>query len=319
MKKSAILLVIVFIWLTGICQKPGDSLAILYYRVYGYTNPDELGSRYSKRPFSYYDDHKLVFLEFSEQYPGYYKVLTPKGDTIFVASNKLSTDQTLSHAQIKADINNGKRKKNYGEKFRITNTNIPHWIVWIILAIIIFILYKFWKRYPQFDRWYCNKFANGTKSSADTSFIKYSVFAGIAAGSVQLFSSSEFNWYMQEGGQAWGSFPSFWNWIMWGSTLAGYIIAIIMIIKSFKRFNLKNAIIYSFITSIIIALYFYIGLISGGLVVILIVIYWVYKYGNRSGGSGGSSSSSKTSSSGTIKTVNGQRYIKTDRGTWDNF
>lgn len=314
MRKSVILILLILSFLDCKSQQPGDSLAILYYRVYVYTNPDDLSTRLSNVPFSYNNTKKLTLLSKDEKYPRHYKILTPAGDTAYVRSRLVSADQELSHAQVKKEIGNGLRPKNPGSRPEKAHIDLPRWASWAIVLSIIVFLYLLWKKYYMIDNWFCRKSSLQPKRPYKPWFITYSLVAGLVVGSVQLFSGAEYKWFMQEGLQLWGRYPNFWDWVMWAAAMSVIIIAVRAFIQAFSRFPFKLAVFNSLLSLIIIAVYFSVGVVVGAAVAVLLFLF---------AGGGSSTSGDKTGSSsepsGSIKTVNGQRYIKTDSGRWDNF
>lgn len=316
MKKSVTFILLILCYLGCHAQQPGDSLAILYNRVYVYRNPDDLSTRLGNAPFSYYDNKKLTFLLRDEKYPDHFKILTPAGDTAFVRAKMVSTDKALNHAQIREEVNSGLRSKNPGTRPEKANIDLPKWASWAIVLSIIGFLYLFWKKYNVIDNWFCRKSSGQPRRLSKPWFITYSLVAGVVIGSVQLFSGKEYKWFMQEGLQLWGRYPNFWDWVMWVAAMSIILIAIISFIQAFNRFPSKLAMLNSLFSLIIIAVYFVVGVIVGPIVAILI---FFFAGGSGSSGSSGGNSAPSSESSGSIKTVNGQRYIKTDSGRWDNF
>jgi hypothetical protein len=319
MKKSVIFILLILSYLGCHAQQPGDSLAILYFRVYVYRNPDDLSTRLSNVPFSYYDNKKLTFLSTDEKYPDYYKILTPAGDTAFVHSKMVSTDKALKHSQIREEVNNGLRSKNPGTRPEKANIDLPRWASWAIVLSIIVFLYLLWKKYYVIDNWFCRKSSGQPRRLSKPWFITYSLVAGVVIGSVQLFSGLEYKWFMQEGLQLWGKYPNFWDWVMWAAAMSVILIAIITAVQAFNRFPSKLAILNSLLSIIIIAVFFGVGVIVGAIVAVLIFFFAGGSGKSETSGSSGGNSASSSESSGSIKTVNGQRYIKTDSGRWDNF
>lgn len=316
MKKFVIFVLLISSHLGCHAQEPGDSLAILYFRVYVYKNPDDLSTRLSNVPFSYYDKKKLTFISTDEKYPHHYKILTPAGDTAFVHSKMVSADKALNHAQIREEVNNGLRSKNPGSRPEKTSIDLPRWASWAIVLFIIVFLYLLWKKYYVIDNWFCKKSSRQPKRLSKPWFITYSLVAGVVIGSVQLFSGAEYKWFMQEGLQLWGRYPNFWDWVMWVAAMSVILIAIITVVQAFNRFPSKLALLNSLLSLIIIGVYFVVGVVVGAIVAVL--IFFFAGGSGKSGDSGGTSTSS-SEPSGSIKTVNGQRYIKTDSGRWDNF
>lgn len=322
MKRYFFLILVVCLSASVFSQKNGDSLAILYYRVYAYENPDDLSTRLSVKPFSYRDKDKLVFLEDSKEYPGYFKVKTPKGITTHVKSNRLSVDQSLSHKQIKNEIEEGKRFKFYGVKYKVDGFDFPLWYYAIGFVILLIIAFIFYKKYVVFDRWFCNKAESRSKPINKPWFIKYALFPGLVVGGFQLLAPKEFTWFMAEGVQVWGSYPSFWDWILWVTMMSIVVVYLFAFIQAFQRFSFKYGLIYSAISLIVISIYFFIGGITGGFVTVILMASGGGDSKNKSGGSGNSESSrgpnsSDTQPTGSFKYIKGERHIKNTGGTYD--
>lgn len=290
MKRLSLLFVIIILSVSStFSQEKGDSLAILYYRVYAYENPYDLATRISVRPFSYRDKDKLAFLADSEKYLGYFKILTPRGDTAYVKSNRLSSDQNLSHRQIENEIKEGKRFKFYGVKYKIDGFDIPLWYYAVAFLILLIIAFIFYKKYVIFDRWYCKIAQSKSKPINKPWFIKYALYPGLVVGGFQLLAPKEFTWFMAEGMQVWGSYPSWLDWILWVSLMSFFGVSLFAVIQIFQRFSTKYAIIYSFIVLLIIGIYFFIGGITGGIVTAILML--AGSGGGKGKGSGSSGSS----------------------------
>jgi len=314
MKKSIICLLLIISCLEGISQNPGDSLALLYRRVYVYENPDELDTRLKTSPYSYFDSHKFTYISTDKKYPRYYKILTPEGDTAYVKSKMVSSDQSLTHAQIRDEIDRGIRSKDPGRKVHESNIDLPRWATWAIFLGIIGLLILFWVKFRVIDSWFCRMDSSNTRRLRKPWFIKFSVIPGIVIGAMELISPKEYKWFRQEGFQVWGSYPSNWDWIMWAAMVSVVFVAAGAVIQAFTRFRTRTAVFYALFSLAVIAIYFSVGMLVGALVAVLLFL--------GSGGGSSSSSSGKAPPSdpeGSIKVVNGQRLIKTNRGTWDNF
>ncbi len=297
MKKILFILILLYAVCDLNAQEKGDSLAILYRRVYAYKNPKDLSTRYDKIPFSYLDEHKLIFIAKSKKYPKYYQVKTVEGDTVFVKAKMVSADQNLTHAQIMQDISDGKRKKSPDEIADLTKL-LPGWAFWIIWIGLVFLLYRFWKRFYKFDRWFCQKAGTRKNPFKDAWFIKFSIIAGVLFGAVLLFAKHEFRWFLEEGFQIWGSYPNNWDWVMWGASLAFMVIVLVAMVQSFSRFSVKYAVIYSLLVLLICSIYFIVGIT---LSVFIIIVYAIThaRGSTGSGSSGGSYNSGSSNSSNT--------------------
>ena len=294
-------------------QQAGDSLALLYRRVYVYGNPDDFSTRLQDSPYSYYNNKKFTFISVDEKYPRYYKILTPQGDTGYVRSKMVSADQSLSYTQLRDEIDKGLRSKDPGKKAHKSNLDLPKWASWAIFLGILGLLALFWIKFKVIDGWFCRMDSSNTRRLRKPWFIKFAVIPGIIIGAMELISPKEYKWFRQEGFQIWGSYPSNWDWVMWAATMSVILVALGAVIQAFRRFRPKVALFYSLFSLAVIAVYYSVGIIIGALVAVLLFL----------GSGGGSSSSSGSAPSsepdGTIRVVNGQRVIKTNRGTWDNF
>jgi cation transport ATPase len=313
MKRSIVFLLLIISCMEGMAQNPGDSLALLYRRVYVYKNPDELSTRLKTSPYSYYDSHKFKYISTDEKYPHYYKILTPEGDTAYVKSKMVSANQSLTHNKIREEVDQGIRSKDPGKKVHESGIDLPKWATWAIFLGIIGLLILFWVKFKVLDNWFCRMDSSNTRRLRKPWFIKFAVIPGIVIGAMELISPKEYKWFRQEGFQIWGSYPSNWDWVMWAATVSVIFVAAGAVIQAFTRFRTKNAIFYALFSLVVIAVYFSVGMLVGALVAVLLFL----------GSGGGSSSSSGSAPSsepeGTIRVVNGQRVIKTNRGTWDNF
>jgi hypothetical protein len=281
MKSLVTILLLVSTYFGCIAQQKGDELAILYRRVYAYKNPGELNTRYSKIPFSYRDKNKLVFISESENHPKYFKAKTISGDTIFVKKKFVSADQKLTHLQIEQDVENGLRKENYGDIVYQNSNDYPMWIpiaILIVFAVGLFFLRKY---FSKIDYWFCRKNNPSAKPLSKPWFINYSLYAGLVIGSMQLISMKEYQWFMQDGMQVWGSYPSKWDWLMWAAVVALVVIIIGSAIQAFLRFQVKMAILYGIFSLLIIGLYYLLGLLLGAIALVILILFAV--------GSGGKS------------------------------
>lgn len=296
-------------------QQAGDSLTLLYRRVYVYGNPDDFSTRLKDSPYSYYNNKKFAFISVDEKYPRYYKILTPQGDTGYVRSKMVSADQSLSYAQLREEIENGLRSKDPGKIAHKSKIELPKWASWAIFLGILGLLALFWIKFKVIDGWFCRMDSSNTRRLRKPWFIKFSMIPGIAIGAMELISPKEYKWFRQEGFQVWGSYPSNWDWVMWAAMVSVIFVAAGAVVQAFTRFRTRTAVFYALFSLAVIAIYFSVGMLVGALVAVLLFL-------GSGGGSSSSSSSGKAPPSdpeGTIKVVNGQRLIKTNRGTWDNF
>lgn len=325
MKRLLTLLILVITYWGCNAQQKGDSLAILYHRVYAYKNPGELSTRYDAVPFSYFDKKKLVFISESEKHPHFWQVKTTKGDTVFVRSELVSANPNLSHQQIAWEVENGIRKKNHGDLFFQNKIDIPVWASILIFIVFIAVLYLIRKHFTKIDRWFCRKEYPAAKQLLKPWFINYSLYAGLVIGSVQLISRKEYNWFMQDGMQLWGSYPGSLNWVMWAAVAAVVIVSVVSVAQAFMRFKVKVAVFYSAFSLVVIVLYYFTGLLLGAIAFVLAVLYAI--------GSGASKSSARTGTynSGTSRVPgndpspvgatkyddSGQQYVKNTAGSWE--
>lgn len=298
-------------------QKNGDSLCILYQRVWAYENPNNIATRLG--PY-YYSQKKMVFIEESTSYPGYVKVITPDKKTAFIKRKLLAENTKISKKEIWQDIEEGKRFKSQYMHYKTGIIDFRGWESWLVALLIYIALYYLWKNFFRIDNWFYKKSQITTRIKTKPRFISYSAILGMIVGSFYtLFAPTETEWFLYEGIHLWADYPTSIDWILWASIWLFAITIIAGIVSPFFRFRKIYRFIYAVINLVLMIVYFMAGVLSGGLVAILIILYLFVSgsSGSSSSNSGGSSGYSEPS--GTIKTVNGQRLIKTDSGRWDNF
>lgn len=287
-------------------QQPGDSLTLLYRRVYVYGNPDDFSTRLKDSPYSYYNNKKFTFISVDEEHPRYYKILTTQGDTGYVRSKMVSADQSLSYTQLRDEIDKGLRSKDPGKKAHKSNLDLPKWASWAIFLGILGLLALFWIKFKVIDGWFCRMNSSNTKKLSKPWFIKYSLIPGVVIGAMELISRKEWAWFRQEGFQLWGSYPSNWDWVMWAATMSVILVALGAVIQAFRRFRPKVALFYSLFSLAVIAVYYSVGIIIGALVAVLLFL-----------GSGGGSSSPDSDPVGTIRYMDGHKMVKNSSGGWN--
>jgi len=314
MKKYLLAFLLAVIITNAIAVEKGDSLAILYYPVYAYKNPDDFSTRY-KGIFSYQNKNKLVFIEESEQYAGYFKVKTHDGDTVFVKANRLSADQNLSQQQIRQEIKEGKRNREFSTFIKLELPDYPWWYYWIAYFVLLLIAYIFYKQYIKFDRWFCRKARSKANPLYSPWFLTYSLAMGLISGVIQFFSPQEYKWFWAEGFQIWGNYPSNWDYIMWGTVIITVIIGFLAFVQAFRRFSPKYAVLYTIISFILIGVYYYIGYLTSALAILAFFLMAMGKGSSES--SGTQNYSGDPSPVGAYKYIDGVRHIKNTGGSWD--
>lgn len=271
------ILLIVAIFVFNILQvfsnenlKSGDSLAILYYRVWAYKNPADLTSRMG--PYSYFDK-KMVFIGERDTLADYYLVNTPDGNEAFIKKSRVSSDQMLSHQQIKQEIREGKRFKNPNDLFKSSKSEFPWWKTLSIFLIILVLLYFLWKYFYEIDLWFCRISKASVKPINQPWFITYSLILGFVIGSIQqFFAPTETAWFFSDGLLLWADFPSFWDWILWGDLILISMLVLAGIGQAFYRFPPLFGFLYSILTIILVVLYFTVGIVTGGLALVILLI-----------------------------------------------
>lgn len=313
MKKLLLILLVLISFNSAIAQQKGDSLAILYKRVYLYKNPNDLSTRIDKI-YSYKNKRKFLYLETKEEHPNFYFIRAIGGEEAFVAKNKVSTDPSLSHHQIRNEIENGSRWKSPNLDIDPFNHIFLGWSKYVAAAILLIILYVFSKKFIKIDIWFCHKSKKRANPLYSRWYIKYALVAGAIIGTVQLFAYNEYFWFMEDGFQIWGNYPSKWDWLIWACYVAFILITFLAILQSFKRFHFRLAISYAIYSFLIILTYFGTGIVLGA---VLFVLFILLSGGKKKGGSTGGY---KGEPPGTIKNgAGGRRQIKLDDGSWGYF
>ena len=283
MKRIAIFILLICMAFGINAQNKGDSLAILYYKVWAYKNPDSLSTRLG--PYSYLNKNKMVFQGLDEKYSDYYKVITPDKKIAFVKTDRVSIDKSLSHRQIQEEVHSGKRQKKVHDYFNYVHLDIPNWVGIVIFIAILAGLYFLWKYFYKIDRYFCLKQWPVAPLLKNPWFITTSVILGFISGAMEQFiAPTETIWFYQEGIRLWADYPSFWDWVLWVDSLAFALVLIASVVHAFIRFKTKIAIIYSVISVLLVIVYFIIGAVTGGIALIIFLLY-LFTQGS-SGGEG---------------------------------
>jgi hypothetical protein len=284
MKKTLLTLAFFILLINAFSVEKGDSLAIIYDKVWAYENPDDLSTRLG--PYSY-SDRKMSYIETSTEHPDYFKVLTPDGKEAFVKNSRVSTDQNLTHQQVKDGLNKGVRNKGYGEQVILNKiVNFQSWITWVVFLGILAGFYFLWRYFLKIDKWYCRLNPSSLKSLKRPWLITYPVLLGMIIGSLQNFiARTETDWFLNDGVRIWAKYPSYWDWIIWGLFMLFFINLLAAIIQPFFRFSTIKAIFYVLISLVLSTLSFLVGILSGGLAFVVLVLY-LYAKARASEGSG---------------------------------
>ncbi len=275
--KHFILSLIIILLATGsfaTVLKKGDSLQILYKRVWAYENPEDFSTRLG--PYSYLK--KMIFISESGEYPGYYQVITPDGKTALIKKHLLAGSPGITKKQVLNDISEGKREKNQYTKFHFLDRKklgLSRWAMVGIYVLILALLLAIWFFFPRFDRWMLRLDGKNESNAQLPWFIKYAALLGIVIGGIMLFKPAETEWFLNEGLRLWANYPTFWDWILWGLCLLFAVDLIAGIVTPFFRFSLVFAILYAIIALVLMSLYFLAGIASGGLIVIIAIIIFI--------------------------------------------
>jgi hypothetical protein len=307
MKTLITLLLLITTYFSCYSQQKGDSLAILYYPVYAYHNPNDFSTRYHSI-FSF-QNKKIVFIEESNTYSGYFKVKTGEGDTVYVKANRLAADPKLSPKTIIKEIQEGKRNKEYSRFINLKLPDYPYWYYWIAYFVVLLIAYILYRNYYKFDRWYCRKTNSRSNPLYRPLFLTYPLAMGLISGVIQFFSPQEYKWFWSEGFQIWGKYPSNWDYVMWATVVITVFVGFIAVIQAFRRFSPKYAVLYSIISLIMAGTFFYIGYLTSGLAIAVFFL--------RSFGSGNSIDHNDGMSVGTYRNIDGINYVKNANGMYE--
>jgi hypothetical protein len=272
MKKMLVIIIFSLILHPVFCLQKGDSLAVLYMKVWAYEDPGDLSTRTG--PYSYLGP-RLVFLDTSMTYAGYYQVLTPDKKAAFIRKSRVSTDQTLTHQKILQAIKEGKSYDQTVENRDLSRIiNFRSWITWVVVVALLAGFYFLWKYFLRIDRWFCRRGRRPSKPLKSPWFITFSILPGLIIGAMQNFiSRTETNWFLNEGMRLWAHYPSFWDWILWGLFMFFFAVLLGGIGQSFFRFPPLKALIYALMTVVIGSLYFVFGIFTGGFAFIILVLY----------------------------------------------
>lgn len=272
MKKYAIVLLFMAAIFNGFSINKGDSLAILYEKVWAYENPEVLSTRLGPYRYSH---RKMIFLEESDQFPGFVKVITPDKKTAFIKRNLLAEDSNVNRKDIKQRIEDKVQFKSQYERIDWSNgVDYEWWQVWSVLGAFFIGLFFLWKYFYKVDNWCYKRSYSGKRVKTKPRYIGYAAILGMVVGGFyQVFSPTETEWFLFEGMRFWADYPSYIDWILWVTIWLFAINLVVGVAAPFFRFKVKPAILYSSLNLVLMGLYFFAGFISGGIVVILVIIY----------------------------------------------
>ncbi len=307
MKKATLIISFLLIGMVLNSQTPGDSLAVLYKHVYLYKDPAQLGSRVDSKGVSYLNKEKLFLFEINSQFPSYFRVITSSSDTAYVKSELVSFDQSLTHSTIYEEVRSGMRKQDINHRIN-ANDYLPTWAIFLIMALIFYIIFLYIKHYRRFDSWFVRISGSTSKPVKYPWFILVPLIFGFILGSVSLFSPKEAQWYFMDGWQFYGSYPNYWGWMMWSCTMASVLILFLSSAISFFRFSILFAIIYTVIITLSSVIVFLFGAFTGGFAVIIFIAYLILEFGSTGRGS---------SNIGDHARIDGILHKKTGPNTWE--
>lgn len=253
---------------------PGDSLAILVKQVWAYSDPDDLTSRLG--PFSY-TGNQFVFLEEKDQYPRYYRIITPKGDTAYSLKKNLSGDPDLDRTQLKADIHDKKGAYAPGILQKLVDKllNWKKWYTYIWLLGWVILLFVFWKYFYLLDITLNNLLKKPEGFIGDRWPVTWSALTGLALGITIVLNAKEAEWFFSEGIRVLAWYPDFWDYLWWGICICFFFLLVSMVVESIHRFGWIHGIFRSVVILIIMNLYVITGLVIGWIIALLLVIYLV--------------------------------------------
>lgn len=263
--------------------KKGDQLQILYDQVWAYTNPDDISTHLG--PYSYYK--KVTYLGLNEAYPGYIFVLTPDDKEAYIKENLVADNTILTEQQILDDIKTGKRSKSQFGDYEIPLINsLETWQILLLGLVILFGLYKLWKKFKNLDAWFLRKSNMSTRQVQGPWFLSLSaIFGGIIGACLTLIVPNETEWFFNEGLLIIPVYKSFWHWLLWSTFMLSVLTLVAATIHPFLRLKINSAVLYSLISFFLVTIYFIAGVFTGGIVVILILLA-LFTQGGGSGKGG---------------------------------
>jgi len=274
-------------FMNGFSIHTGDSLAILYEKVWAYENPEVLSTRLG--PYRKYLRKKMVFLEESLQFPGFVKVITPDKKTAFIKRTLLAENSKVSYHDIQQKIENKTQFKSQYSQIDLSNgVDYEYWQVWSVLGVFFIGLFFLWKYYYRIDNWCYKRSHAGKRTYARPRYIGYAAILGMVTGAFyQLISPTETEWFLFEGMRFWADYPSYIDWILWVVMWLSVLNLVVGIAEPFFRFKMVPAIIYSLLSLLLTGVYFFAGFISGGLMAVLVILYFFISGSGSGGGHSG--------------------------------
>ena len=301
--KKIILILILFVIIYDLnAQQKGDSLILLNKKIYLYSDPTDLSSRLDKI-YNCSTKSRFVYLETSPENSRFYKVKAYDGEIGYIPKKNVSTD-----------LHTTKRYDVYLLDIDLQKYGLKKWVGYAIMVVILIILFIIWRRFNRIDQWFCRKSKKAVRPQVRRWPIKYSLVAGILIGVVPLFNTKEYEWFMLDGFQIWGNYPSRWDWVMWTGFVGFFIIVIFTVLQSLKRFNISLAIKYAIFITFLNTIYFLVGILVGAFVAFFLFFGSGGK--KRSGGSY-NSGSSKPSDKGPKREKKIDHIIDDDGNRWE--
>ena len=242
----------------------GEDLQVLYEKVWAYDDPSDLSSRAGV--LGYYN--KVKFIDYDKNYPKYIKISANQDKEYYVKSNLVAPKRVYSIEKISEEIKAGIRARSQYSNKKINHLiNLSFWQSLIISLIFLLILFLIWKNFYRLELMFAKKSIKNKVIIYRPWFIKNALLSGLVLGAFHtFFAPTETEWFLFEGFSIYPKFPSLVHYILWVASMFFIASLVIIVIKSFLRFELVIAIIYSTLISILMLIYFYSGLLFGGIV-----------------------------------------------------
>jgi hypothetical protein len=184
----------------------GESLQVLYNRIWAYKNPDDVSTRAGALSYS----NKITFVESDAKYPGFIKIKAIKGHEYYVKEDLVASQKKYSKSKLADEIASGKRyRSQYGPYNLYKYSPLPFWPTIGVSAVFLIMLYFIWKNFYKIDNWF-HKFSNKRGAVLNRPwFIRYSLLSGLVIGAFwTFFAPDETEWFLYEGFRLWTDFPS---------------------------------------------------------------------------------------------------------------
>lgn len=256
----------------------GESLQVLYENVWAYKNPDDLSSRAGI--LGYYN--KVDYLGYNEDYPDYVKVKTNKGKEYYVKTSLLAPKRIYSIDRLSAELEEGTRQRSQYSNRKLTSLiDLSFWPSLVVSIILISILFLVWKNYYKIEMKFIDRSKTNKRIMYKPWFIKNALLSGIVIGAFHaFFAPRETEWFLYEGFSIIPNFPSSIDYILWFAMMYFIVSIFIAIIQTLKRFEKTAALKYSLIIFILMLVYFYSGLLFGGIVAAGLFFYGFHSKGS---------------------------------------